>query len=92
MLTELVARSLRDDELAERLRYHEDPGVHELASRIVGGSTETQTAQLKRELEQANDELQEAERRVGTLKDLLFEVVEDCEIQPALLKRIKAEL
>lgn len=93
MLTELQARSLRNDELADRLRYHSEPGVAELAQRFFGSDMDSELAETKRELAEAHDEIDDERRRAARLEALLSEVLdEEGELPADLLKRIQAEI
>jgi hypothetical protein len=93
MLTELQARALTDDELADRLMDHSEPSVQILARRCLCKSVDVdEIEQLESKLEDARQEASDAESRSNELADLLQQVLEQCEVPADLAAEIRAEL
>jgi hypothetical protein len=92
-LTELQARALTVDELAERLMDHEEPSVQVLARQCLTKSVDTdEIDQLESRLEDARQETSEAEDKARALCDLLQRVLDECEVPTELATEIRAAL
>lgn len=93
MLTELQARALTVDELADRLIDHAEPSVQMLARQCLSKSVDTdEMEQLESKLEDARQEASDAEDKARELCDLLRRVLDKCEVPADLADEIKAEL
>jgi hypothetical protein len=93
MLTELQARALTTDELAERLIDHDQPSVQMLARQCLSKSVDVdEIEQLESKLEDVRQEASDAEEKSRELCDLLQQVLDQCEVPAELAAEIRAEL